>query len=53
MPKKYKYGTAIRPMMTHIVETKPNISKTQRILKTEEMGILRRIAENSGTLNKL
>ena len=38
------YKTAIRPILTYAAETRPETSKTKRILETAEMKIARRIA---------
>ena len=38
------YKTAIRPIMTYTAETRPDTSKTKKLLETTEMKILRRIS---------
>ncbi|XP_056642629.1 uncharacterized protein LOC130449021 [Diorhabda sublineata] len=41
------YKVVIRPIMTYTAETRPDTSKTQRMLETAEMRILRRITGNT------
>uniref|UniRef100_A0A6P7FTG7 Uncharacterized protein LOC114332484 n=1 Tax=Diabrotica virgifera virgifera TaxID=50390 RepID=A0A6P7FTG7_DIAVI len=41
------YKAAIRPILTYTAETRPDKSKTRRLLETTEMKILRRISRKS------